>query len=174
MSLFFSGFEFGGDFFTPSESRSPFNDHKQEKVNLSRLFTCRFLSAALLSLFVVPTLNAAPPGSTPPTYYWSEYSGNYRVAQTGPTPDVVAQAAASYHNAQGGTGIRNLQPCSLQGPPQSPYLCYGDLCRGDLTNTCTFGNQVAVWPRCSPGSQGGWDGTEFYCLPEPECDGPAQ
>lgn len=168
MSLFFSGFEFGCNFFTPSESRLP-NDHKQGKVNLSRLFTCRFLSAALLSLIVVPTLNAAPPGSTPPTYY---YSGSYYVTQTGPTPDIVAQAAVSEFNSRGGGQIVNLQACSTIYVLQiGGYVCYGDYCR--TPGDCTFGNQAVVYARCGPQSgpqeAAQWDGIEFYCPPEPDC-----
>jgi len=167
VACFFRGFNF--------DSRSPFDDHKHENAFFPPVvFTCRFLFAALLSLIVVPTLNAAPPGSTPPTYYYSAQSVGYNVAQTGPTPDIVAQAAVSYYNSQGGWQIKNLQACSVYAPLPgwASYLCYGDTCRSP--GDCTFGNQVEVWAHCSPQRGAEWDGTEFYCPPTPECDGPAQ
>ena len=49
--------------------------------------------AALWPLFAVSTLFAAPPGSTPPAYYWTGQSGYSYMVQTGATPDIVAQAA---------------------------------------------------------------------------------
>lgn len=120
-------------------------------------------------VFAVPTLNAAPPGSTPPTYYWSEGTG-FRVVQTGPTPDIVAQAVVSYYNSQTSWQLENLQPCVVSAP-LGGYLCYGDSCM--TPGNCTFGVLVQVYPRCGPqsGSQQGvqWDGTEFYCPPEPDC-----
>lgn len=175
MTCLFRGFNLVRNFFFPFAIRRAFGNQNEVSVTFFRsLFSClRFLSAALSSLFVVPTLNAAPPGSTSPTYYYSAHSGGYNVAQTGPTPDIVAQAAVSYHNSQGGSQVENLQTCSVYAPlpGYASYLCYGDSCQ--YPGACTFGNQVEVWARCSPQSGADWDGTEFYCPPEPDCDGAA-
>ena len=142
-----------------------------------RRFTCQFLSVILPSLFVLLTLNTTLASASPPTHYFADprifYPGPF-----GETPDLAAQAAVNRWNSfyAGSSRMENLRTCSVYTPMPgyASYLCPYDWCTTYPTGTtCTYSpSGIEVWPRCGPSYGAPWNGTEFYCPPEPECPSP--
>jgi len=138
----------------------------------------RFLSAHHLLLFVLLTLNTTSLHASPPTHYFADPRIFYP-GLIGETPDLAAQAAANHWNSfyAGSSRMENLRTCSVYTPMPgyASYMCPYDWCTTTSSGTtCTFNQYgIEVWPRCGSSSGAAWNGAEFHCPPDPECDGPA-
>lgn len=129
----------------------------------------RFLFALLLSVFAPLAVSTAPAHASPPTHYGAQFqfgSPNF----TGLTPDLVAQDYVAYFNsiAEGSAAITGS--CRLDAPAgyTCPYRIFGP--RGEVYGD----SEIPVATRCGPQYSATWDGAEFYCPPEPDCDSPSQ
>lgn len=161
MACYFRGFHFVRNFFILSVIRRAFGNQKEEKIYLPWLFV----------VFAALTLNAVPSGASPPTHYVSVF----RVSEYsyGLSPDVAAQGYVVLYNsvAEGGraeiTGSCRVVPVT-GGGYMCPFSKWGPL--GDF-----WGNaDIAVYTRCGPQAAAEWNGSEFYCPPEPDCDTPVR
>ncbi len=136
-------------------------------------YSRQLLTAVVFSFFGVTTLcNAA--SASPPTHYVADPPNTWYLFM-GDTPVAAAQAAISWWNSL--ESIRkweNLGMCSVSiSPGDVHYSCPFDQCDYYPSGTICGQNNIVVWPVC--GNVGAaWNGTEFYCPPEPDCDGPAQ
>lgn len=183
MACFFRGFNFVRNFYIPPVIRAEFGSQNEVKIYLPRIFVGNEfgrnisapLSAVLLTFFAILTLYAAPAGSTLPTHYSATQPNNTRSFADN-TPVTAAQAAASWWNSFNSINKRAIQgSCSIYSTTTGDtyYNCPFDDCTYYPTETICGTNVMVVRPMCGPQHGANWDGSEFYCPPEPGCDAPA-
>lgn len=118
--------------------------------------------------------------ASPPTHY-NAYPPDTWYVFMGHTPDDAVDAAVIYRNTQPGRTSyfwENLRMCSLSvSLGDVHYNCPVEECwnypHPDGIRTCA-NDIVVVRAMCGTQYGASWNGTELYCPPEPDCDGPAQ
>ena len=140
----------------------------------------RQLRSTVLFLFLGTFAFCGAASATPPTHY-NAYSPGTSYVFMGHTPDDAVQAAVIYRNTEPGRISyfwENLRMCSvyIASPGDVHYRCPVEDCwTYYLTGAKVCANNiVVVRPGCGAQYGASWNGTEFYCPPEPDCDGPAQ